>query len=79
MSSSIEIRESDDINNRIKENPLDDDEDEVVNKNEVILSNEDDENDKELKKNQKIVLDRLMTKLNPRCKYIINAYFRIGW
>lgn len=41
----------------------------------MILSNEDDENDRELKKNQKIVLDRLMTKLNPRCKYIINAYF----
>ena len=47
----------------------------VVSKNEIILSNEEDENDRELKKNQKIVLDRLMTKLNPRCKYIINAYF----
>lgn len=79
LSSSIEIRESDDFNGKIKENPLDDEEDEIINRNEIILSNEEEENDKELKKNQKIVLDRLMSKLNPRCKFIINAYFRFGW
>lgn len=75
LSSTIEINESDDYNGVIKENPLDDDEDEIVNKNEVILSNEEDESDKELKKNQKIVLDRLLKKLNSRERFIINSYF----
>ena len=43
--------------------------------NEVILSNEEDESNIELEKNQRLVISRLMTKLNPRGKYIINAYF----
>lgn len=59
----------------MRENVIDDDEDEVVNKNEVILSNEEDEINKELERNQKIVLTKLLTKLNPRGKFIINAYF----
>lgn len=59
----------------MKENVIDDEEDEVVNKNEVILSNEEEESNKELEKNQKIVLTKLLSKLNPRGKFIINAYF----
>jgi RNA polymerase primary sigma factor len=74
-TSAHEVSESDDLNSHIRENAFEDDEDEIVNKNEVILSNEDDESNKELKRNQKIVIDRLMSKLDDRGKFIINAYF----
>ena len=41
----------------------------------MILSNEEDEKSLELEKNQKYVLNKLLAKLNPRGKFIINAYF----
>ena len=73
--SSVEIIESNELNSIIKENAVDDSEDDIVNKHEVILSNEEEESDKELRRNQKIIINKLLNKLNKRGKFIINSYF----
>lgn len=75
LSSSIVINEAEEYNGQMRESIIDDEEDEIVNKNEVILSNEEDENNKELEKSQRKVIKNLLSKLNDREKYIINAYF----
>lgn len=74
-SQSIVINETTEFEGRVKESCVDDDEDEIVNKHEVILSNEEDERSLELEKNQKYVINKLLAKLNQRGKFIINAYF----
>lgn len=78
ISSSIEIIESEDLNTIVRENTFDDEEDEIVNKNEVILSNEEDENNKELIKNQKKLIDFLLSKINGRDLDIIISYYGLN-
>ena len=66
------------LNSTIKENGINDIEDEVVNKKDVIMSNEEDEFRKEVEKNQKFVVDKLLVGLDGREKTIIEQYYGLN-
>lgn len=55
-----------------------DEEDEFVSKKEVVLSDEEDEEKKELHKSQKLIVDKILSKLSDRERYIIEQYYGIG-
>ena len=71
------IDEEDEIINK-NETVLSNEEDEIINKNETVLSNEEDEFNKEIKFNQDIVVSKLLSKLEPREKYIIEQYYGLN-
>lgn len=75
---SVELSENDELNGCIHESRLIDSDDDIVNKNEVVLSDEEYENNKELEKNRAIVLNNLLKKLNPRGQFIVKSYYGIG-
>jgi RNA polymerase primary sigma factor len=68
----------DELNSNIKQNAISDNEDEIVNKRETILSNEEDERNKEIEKSQKVVVDRLLVNLDKREKLIIEQYYGLN-
>ena len=78
LSDSIEVSECAEFNSKPYESNITDDEDEIVNKKDIILSNEEDERNKELEANRKKVLSFLLKKLNPRGQFIIKSYYGIG-
>ena len=55
-----------------------DKEDEVVVKRDVVLSDEEDEKNREVEKNQKVVVDKLMVGLDGREKLIIEEYYGLN-
>ena len=77
ITNSVE-KGDDDLNSTIKENGINDIEDEVVNKKDVIMSNEEDEFRKEVEKNQKFVVDKLLVGLDGREKTIIEQYYGLN-
>lgn len=55
-----------------------DEEDEIVNKNETVLSNEEDEINREIQTNQEAIVSKLLSKLEPREKIIIEKYYGLN-
>lgn len=78
MLSNIEINESEEFNMTVKENPLYDEEDDMISKSEIILSNEDDEFNKELNKSQRRLLNYLLSTIEGRELDIITLYYGLG-
>jgi len=54
-----------------------DDEDEYVTKKETMMSDEEDEAKRELQKNQKKIVDKILEKLSWRERYIVEQYYGI--
>ena len=52
-------------------------EDEYVSKKETVLSDEEDEEKRELHKNQKIVVEKILSNLNERERFIVEQYYGI--
>lgn len=77
ISKSIE-KGDDELNSVIRENAVSDDEDDRIIKMDVISSNEEDETNAEIEKNQKVVVDKLMVKLDGREKLIIEQYYGLN-
>lgn len=77
LSNNFE-KEQDEINTIIVSNTTSDGEDDVVNVNETIFSNEEDEYNKEIEENQKKVVQNLLDKLQPREREIIERYFGLN-
>lgn len=77
LANSFE-KEQDEINTIIVSNVSNDNEDDIVNINETILSNEEDEYNKEIEENQKKAVQNLLDKLQPREKEIIERYFGLN-
>lgn len=77
LSMNIE-KGDDEFNSIVKENAMTDDEDEIVSKKDVILSNEEDEINKEISNNQKVVVEKLMVGLDGREKMIIEQYYGLN-
>lgn len=77
LALSIE-KEEDTLNVTVTEHRLKDCDDDYVTKADVILSNEEDEEMNELHKNQRKIVDRLLSKLSSREKYIVEEYYGIN-
>ena len=77
ISNSIEKGEEE-LNTVVISNTVNDIEDDVVKKNEVIFSNEYDEHKKEIEESQKKIVSKLLEKLQPREKEIIERYFGLN-
>ncbi len=78
ISLSFE-KDENSLNAPIKNNDFSYDiEDECVIKKDTVLSNEEDENKKELHKNQRKVVDQLLSNLSEREKMIIELYYGIN-
>lgn len=76
---SLDIEKGDDeLNSNVKENAVSDNEDEIVNKMETVLSNENDEKNREIEKNQKVVVEKLLVNLDEREKLIIEEYYGLN-
>ena len=75
---SVSTVDEESIKAEVTTNDIIDEEDEIINKNEIILSNEEDEFNKEIKFNQDIVVSKLLSKLEPREKYIIEQYYGLN-
>lgn len=75
---SVSTVDEESIKAEVTTNDIIDEEDEIINKNETILSNEEDEFNKEIKFNQDIVVSKLLSKLEPREKYIIEQYYGLN-
>lgn len=70
-------KEEDSLNCAVIENGIPDNEDEYVTIKDVILSNEEDEEKQELQKNQKKIVDKILSKLSDRERYIVEEYYGI--
>jgi RNA polymerase primary sigma factor len=77
QSKSVE-KEDDELNSLTIQNAMYDKEDEVVVKRDVVLSDEEDEKNREVEKNQKVVVDKLMVGLDGREKLIIEEYYGLN-
>lgn len=75
---SVSTVDEESIKSEVTTNDIIDEEDEIINKNETVLSNEEDEFNKEIKFNQDIVVSKLLSKLEPREKYIIEQYYGLN-
>lgn len=75
---SVSTVDEESIKVEVTTNDIIDEEDEIINKNETVLSNEEDEFNKEIKFNQDIVVSKLLSKLEPREKYIIEQYYGLN-
>jgi len=75
---SVSTVDEESIKAEVTTNDIIDEEDEIINKNETVLSNEEDEFNKEIKFNQDIVVSKLLSKLEPREKYIIEQYYGLN-
>jgi len=77
MTLSIE-KEEDSLNTVINDSNIKDSEDEYVTKKEVVLSNEEDEEKRELQKNQRIIVDKILSVLSDRERYIVEEYYGVS-
>lgn len=75
---SVTTVDEDSIKENITEQDILDDEDEVVNKNDTILSNEEDEFNREVQINQDVIVSKLLSSLEPREKIIIEKYYGLN-
>lgn len=75
---SVSTVDEESMKAEVTTNDIIDEEDEIINKNETVLSNEEDEFNKEIKFNQDIVVSKLLSKLEPREKYIIEQYYGLN-
>lgn len=76
-SKNIE-KGDDELNSIVKENAVSDSEDDVINKKDILLSNEEDEKNKQIEKNQKVVVDKLLVGLDGRERLIIEKYYGLN-
>jgi RNA polymerase primary sigma factor len=78
MCLNIE-KEEDTLNKPVSNNSFTYDvEDEYVIKKETVLSNEEDEEKRELHKNQRKIVNKLLSDLNEREKFIIEEYYGLN-
>lgn len=70
-------KDEDSLNCVVLENKFVDHEDDYVTKKEVVMSNEEDEEKRELHKNQRKIVDKLLNKLSLRERFIIEHYYGI--
>jgi len=78
MTLSIE-KEEDSLDKPAKESVFQKDiEDDFVTKKETMLSDEEDEEKRELHKNQKKIVDKLLSNLSGREKFIVEQYYGIN-
>ena len=68
----------DTINFFVKANSLIDNEDEKINKSEIVMSNEEDEIKREREQNCKVIVDSLLVKLDGREKIILEKYYGLN-
>ncbi len=78
QQSKFVEKEDDELNSLTIQNAMYDKEDEVVVKRDVVLSDEEDEKNREVEKNQKVVVDKLMVGLDGREKLIIEEYYGLN-
>ena len=71
-------KEEDTLNTIVCEKRLIDKNDEVVTKKDIVMSNEYDEEKKEKNKTHKIIVDKILSVLSDRERYIIEEYYGIG-
>lgn len=76
MCLNIE-KEEETLNAPILNNGIPDSEDDWVEKKEVVLSSEEDEAKRELHKNQRKIVETLMSKLEGRERYIVERYYGV--
>ena len=70
-------KDEDTLNCVVPENKFVDEEDDYVVKKDIVLSNEEDEEKRELQKNQRKIVDKLLEKLSWRERFIIERYYGI--
>ena len=71
-------KEEDTLNAIVCEKRLIDNNDEVITKKDVVMSNERDEEKRENDKAHKIIVDKILSVLSDRERYIIEEYYGIG-
>lgn len=76
ITLSIE-KEEDYLNCPVQENKFVDKEDDYITKKEVVLSNEEDEENQEKYRNQRKIVEQLLSKLSERERYIVEQYYGI--
>ena len=76
ISSNIE-KEEETLNSPIVSNGISDPEDDWVVRKDVVLSDEEEENERELHKKQRKIIDKLMSKLEGRERYIVERYYGV--
>ena len=77
--ASLNIEKEEEVLNKPLFNKgIPDSEDEWIEKRDVVLSDEEDEEKRELHKNQRKVIDTLMSKLQGREKFIVEKYYGIN-
>lgn len=70
-------KEEDSLNSAVTEHRLTDDDDEYIIRADVVLSDEEDEEIRELHENQKRIVDKLLASLSDRERYIVERYYGI--
>lgn len=75
---SVTTVDEDSIKENITEQDILDEEDEVVNKSDTMLSNEEDEFNREVQINQDAIVSKLLSSLGPREKIIIEKYYGLN-
>ena len=73
-----EFSNDEQMNTKVKCNELFDEEDETFTFSEVVMSNEKEELEKELSKNRKIIIEKLLSKLPTNGQFIMKCYYGIG-
>lgn len=71
-------KEEDTLNTIVCEKRLIDNNDEVITKKDVVMSNERDEEKRENDKSHKLIVDKILSVLSDRERYIIEEYYGIG-
>ena len=71
-------KDEESLNSLVVSNGIKDEEDEDVYKKEIILSDEEEEERKELQKRQRKIVDKLLSKLSEREKFIVEEYYGIN-
>ena len=75
---SVTTVDEESIKENITEQDILDEEDEVVNKSDTMLSNEEDEFNREVQINQDAIVSKLLSSLGPREKIIIEKYYGLN-
>lgn len=71
-------KEEDSLNTVIPENKFVDAEDDYIVKRDVILSNEEDEENMERQRSQRKIVEKLLSKLSERERFIVEQYYGIN-
>lgn len=75
---SVTTVDEESIKETITEEDILDEEDEIINKNETVLSDEEDEMNREIQINQDSIVSKLLSSLEPREKIIIEKYYGLN-